>query len=698
MSTQTTTITAPGSTTYTAPATLLNGAVVATVYGAPGGIFSGGVLAKSGRVAGTVTVAPSGALTCVVGDVITFGTSHGQHIGGGGSTGSIGVGAHGGGSSAVLAGATVLLEAGGGGGQGYNGATGGTGGLHPTGGNASSAGTTKGGGGGGGGHQGVGSAGGTAGTGAGGAAPGGGGQTGGTPGGGGGAGGTSFAAASGVSSVSYADGVGSGAASITVVATVADPPLAPTLTAPAPGAYLDSNAAGVPFTWTYQPAVDSGTQTGYALRVLISGSYQYWNATSVAFQGSIVWNTTTNHFVAVPAGLLPDGVSYNWSVATQESHYSLQGPFASDSVFTASAMPTVAVTAPAGSIATATPTVTWTEVLGGGLTQTSFRVVVYTLAVTLAGGFSPGVTTPTVDSGVVSSAALSWAVPTALAQGNWVVYVQVVETGAVASNWSSSAFAIAYSGPAAPTLTATAGNDPATGAPTVTLLAQGNDTGGSGFVGISLMSITSSDDGGTTWTPVRNATNVPVPAVGQQVTVVDYEARFGIPRLYSAVVSANITTPTVATVVSSPGTATAVDSSPNFWLSDPNDPTAALALHRLGSVGVMSTLNSPISFQLTSTESLGVFYAFGRPNAIVQRGTIQAPTFTLNFLLEGAAEAGMFQSLVNRQATLLVRSDMGDAWYVVLGPDVPASTLRAVDRIVNPYTVVSVMCTVVDRP
>lgn len=693
MSTQTTTYTTPGSNTYTAPALLLGGSVVATVYGATGAI-SGGANAKSGRVVGTVTVAPSGTLTAVVGDNV----SAGQHPGGAGSTAAGHTGAHGGGSSAVLASATVILEAGGGGGQGYHGGAGGHGGLTPTGGSSAGAGASTGGGGGGGGHQGNGAAGGTAGSGAGGVAPGGGGQTGGANGGGGGAGGTSFAAASGVSGVVFTDGIGTSFASVTLVATVADPPLAPTLTAPASGAYLDSNAAGVTFTWTYQPASGSGTQTAYALRALISGSYQYWNATSVAFQGSIVWNTTSNQFAAVPAGNLADGVSYNWSVATQESHYSLQGPFASDSVFTASAMPTVTVTAPSGTIATATPTVTWTEVLGGGLSQTSFRAVIYTQAVTLAGGFSPGVTTPTEDSGVLSSASLSWAVPTALAQGNWVVYVQIVETGAVASNWASSSFAIVYTGPATPTLTATAGNDPTTMAPIVTLLAQGNDTGGSGFVGISMMSIAGSDDGGTTWIPVRDATNLPIPAVGQQVTVIDYEALFGIPRLYSATVSANITTPIVATVISAPGFDTAVDVATNFWLTDPQDPTAALALHRLGSIGVMSTLNSPISFQLTSTESLGVFYAFGRPNAIVQRGTIQAATFTLNFLLEGAGEAAMFQSLVNRQATLLVRSDMGDAWYVVLGPDVPSSILRAVDRITNPYAVISVTCTVTDRP
>ncbi|HEX3539662.1 MAG TPA: hypothetical protein VHT75_04385 [Acidimicrobiales bacterium] len=874
MSTQTTTYSTPGTNTYTAPALLLNGSVQATVAGAAGGNSSpagpgspggapGATGGKGGQVVGTVPVAAGRTLTAVVGAQ----AGAGEHAGGTGaaSVAPSSAGGHGGGSSAVLSGATPLVEAGGGGGAGgasgtATGGAGGKGGLSPSNGANGPTGAyngTSGAGGGGGGHQGAGSnAPHATSDGNGGIAPGGAGDSGASPGtgpAGGGAGGKSYADPS-VGSPVFTDGNRAGNGIIILVATVADPPYVPTLTAPGAGAYLDSFAAGVTFSWTYNPGTDSGVQNAYVLRVLISGVYKYWNATSGLFQGSIVWNSSALHTVTVPAGILPDGVSYNWSVATQEAHYNLQSPFASDSVFTASAQPTVTVTGPSGTISTAQPAVTWTEILGGGLSQTSFRVVVYTQAVTLQPGFSPGVTTATVDSGVISTAALSWPIPTALAQGNWVAYVQIVETGAVSSAWASSAFTITYPGPATPTLTATPGTA-ATGAPIVTLLVTAHDnllstddasfegsvgtwqpganttiaqsstqaldgsesmkltaaalgtisaevatgaypiTGGvsyaavaalrsaatarsctigiawynnagaliststgtpvndttsgwtqatavgvapgtavyaapivtiasevasgahyvdeaglfaaaaapawtrGGLVPLDTVSIVSSDDGGATWQAVRDGTGIPVPSITQQVTIVDPEPLFGVPRLYSATISANVTTPVVATVTSTPATATATVTSTNWWLTDPQDPTTALALHRAGTVAAsLSTIQSPISFQKTRTESMGVFYAFGRPNAIVQRGTVQSPSFTLNALIEGAAEAATFLSLCDRQATLLLRSDMGDGWYIAIGPDLPESILRATDRIANPWALASVACTVTDRP
>lgn len=488
MSTQTTTYTTAGSHTYTAPATLLGGSVVVTVYGSPGANIAGGPAgAHGGKVIGTVTVAPGGTLTAIVGDTGT----NGQHAGAAGSAGGGGgvTGAHGGGSSAILnATPTLLLEAAGGGGGGGGGiandATGGAGGAggltfgHGTAGARLGAlGIFRGGGGGGGGgNQGVGSAGRTGSTGAGGATVGQGGDsavsiTNTEAGGGGGAGGSSFAAGAGVSAVTFTDGGSVTAGSVVIVATVADAPLAPTLVSPTNGAYVDSNGAGVTFDWTYNPGTNSGSQNAYALRVSQDGAaYQYWNATSVALQAGIVWNASSSSAVAVPAGKLADGHVYTWSVATQESDFSLQGTFASDLLFNANAQPTATVTAPSGTISVAAPTVVWSEVLGGGLSQTAFRVVIYTAAVVAGGGFSPGVTTGTVDSGVVSSAALSWPVPggTPLTQGAWVAYVQITETGSIVSQWASSAFTVAYDPPASPSLTGVVTNAP-TGLPTVTL-------------------------------------------------------------------------------------------------------------------------------------------------------------------------------------------------------------------------------------
>ena len=893
MSKQTTTYTTPGSNAYTAPATLLNGSVAVTVDGSPGAAASGVNGGKGARVVGTCPIAASGTATAVVGDTGT----NGQHAGGAGNAGTGGgtAGAHGGGSSGFTVGATLLIEAGGGGGAGgakssASGGAGGKGGLSAgnggTGGSVSNAGSGDGGaGGGGGGNQGVGQAApsSTISNGSpapGGTAPGGAGvqEAAGANffGGGGGAGGKSFAGGT-VSGVTYSDGLVS-AAQVQVVATVADAPLAPTLTAPANGASIDINAVGATFTWTYNPGTDSGSQSAYALRVSQDGgAYQYWNATSQAFQGTIVWNTQSSTSVVVPAAKLADGHTYTWSIATQENHYSLQGPFASDNTFTGTAQPTATITAPAGTVSVASPTVVWTEVLGGGDVQTAFRVVIYTQAVTGQPGFSPGVTTPTVDSGVVSSAAVSWAVPgaSALAQGNWVAYVQITETGSLVSAWASSSFTVAYDPPAKPLLSATPGIDPPTGIPTITLVVTGQDnivsaddasfensvgtwvaganttivqsptfaddgsdslkltatalgsvtantatgisaypvvgstnyaataafragstgrtftlginwytaagaliststgtgvadvttgwtvatvaatapsnaafaglvvTGASlaasevhyldevglfnettapawtrgGLVGSQVIVLQRSIDGGNTWTSVRGPYPA-VPTTTQQITVVDWEAPFGVNLVYQAFVTAAVTTPTPGTITSPAATSSTVQTSvPGTWmLTDPLDTTISLPFSRLGTSGSTNealngssaadtSVRVPISVEFDTSETMGIFEGWNNPNPIIQRGTIYKPTFTVAGYITGYTAYATWQSLtgrdgkaVPRQHTLLMRDDMGRAWYVVVGPSLADQLLRAPDRTVNPQWIITIPCIVTAAP
>jgi hypothetical protein len=136
----------------------------------------------------------------------------------------------------------------------------------------------------------------------------------------------------------------------------------------------------------------------------------------------------------------------------------------------------------------------------------------------------------------------------------------------------------------------------------------------------------------------------------------------------------------------------------NGWLTNPQDTSTAVKLRRVGSIGSMTALSAPISFTDVTTEQMGVFNPLGRANAVIQRGVILAGPFTLNFLLQGYAEREALNILRRSGQTLLVRFDWGDAYYVVLGPDLPRSILRATDRLTTPYTVVSVNCTVTDSP
>ena len=122
---------------------------------------------------------------------------------------------------------------------------------------------------------------------------------------------------------------------VVITATVADQPLAPTPNSPASASVVNNVTQSTVFSWTYNPQTNSGSQSAYALRVKAgSGSYQYWNASTQAFQSAVAWNSSTSQSVSIPVQELMGNTSYAWSVATQESYYNRQGPFCSDVSFT----------------------------------------------------------------------------------------------------------------------------------------------------------------------------------------------------------------------------------------------------------------------------------------------------------------------------------------------------------------------------
>jgi hypothetical protein len=264
-----------------------------------------------------------------------------------------------------------------------------------------------------------------------------------------------------------------------VTATVAlfsySTPLSPTLSTPANSSYAP--LAGTPtFVWTYNNT-DGTTQQDWAFRMKISGagSYSYWNLGSLAWQGTIVWNAGGSGSYTFPSASFANGNTYNWSVAT-ESTASLTGPFATDFVVVARAAPTVTVTGPTGASTSTNPVVTWTETLAGGASQIAYQVRTFSAAQYGAGGFSPGTSTATDDSGLVSGAALTYTIATALPGGTWESYVQITETGPEASGWASyTSFTTLVDEPATPTITATASTDGVTGCPVISLAVAGGN-------------------------------------------------------------------------------------------------------------------------------------------------------------------------------------------------------------------------------
>lgn len=500
MGTQTQTFTTTG--TFTAPANMLNTSVTLDVRGAAGGRGTGGAGiggtgGKGARAQGSVTLAPGGTLKVKIN--YKPGDTGGKLTGGRGGTG--------GGSAAVLSSATVLLlEAGGGGGGGAgssvaHGGAGGTGGANGVAGHAGT-GSNAGTGGGGatgstGGTAGGGKASGTAGTaasggtgatwatspyggggGAGGYAGGGGGGPGGTTtnassaAGGGGA--SSFAAGT-VSGATFTTGYQTGAATVIVTYVTADAPSKPTLLSPSNGSTTDMEAVDN-LKFIYNPQTYSGAFAKWAYRAKIgTGAFKYWNATSNTWSTTVQWNAVallthvsgTEYEYTFPTGAFVTGDTYNWSVATSESHYTTKGTFATTFTAHNQTVTNVVITAPTGTVATSTPTVAWT----GPATESGAQVKIFTEAQSLVPGFTPATSsTPVWNSGTIAGGTKAVSVPAsnALSAGSYVACVKVTVAG-TSSRWFTKSFTVGFDALVTPTLVVNASTTPTSKLPTILL-------------------------------------------------------------------------------------------------------------------------------------------------------------------------------------------------------------------------------------
>lgn len=237
---------------------------------------------------------------------------------------------------------------------------------------------------------------------------------------------------------------------------ISSPPNAPTLIAPT-NASTSALAPGYTFQWTFSDPDTTDTQTSYAFRRKISGAgaYEYWNATSGAFQSTEVFNASTVGSVTFPAGVWTNGNVYQWSVATRDNS-TLTGPYASDYTVTAGTAPVVAVTAPTGTYTIGTrPTVTWSYSDAENDPQQSYQVKVFNTTQFSAGGFDPSSSTAEFTGPVVNSTTdraytltqdLNVGVP-------YRAYVQVSQVNGQTSIWMFAAFTVSLDLPAPPALT-----------------------------------------------------------------------------------------------------------------------------------------------------------------------------------------------------------------------------------------------------
>lgn len=238
------------------------------------------------------------------------------------------------------------------------------------------------------------------------------------------------------------------------VAALTRSPNAPTLTYPPNGAVLDL-AAGATFTWTYAPVSPGDTQQAYRLRrVYGSGpTTEYWNAGSQNWQGTSVFNASSDAFAEFSPGKWTTGTTYTWSVETRSSTGADSG-WAADRTVTASVAPVVVVTAPSGlSFGDSTPLVQWSYT--STVAQRDYQV---RIVPTFGNVIDPNNPLPAVyDSGVVgSSVARAVRVATSLTNDvSYRAYVRCTDASAVESGWRYSDFTVSVLPPSGPVVEVT---------------------------------------------------------------------------------------------------------------------------------------------------------------------------------------------------------------------------------------------------
>lgn len=422
---------------------------------------------------------------------------------------------------------------------------------------------------------------------------------------------------------------------------MATAPSAPTLTLPTNGEYYDG-FIGTPFQATYN-STDGANQNAYAFRIrtLPQGNtpgtaYQYWNGSLL--QDTIYWNSVST----APGASFGfsyvtnlNGSSYAWSFASQEASGSLQGPFATDFTLVGSAIPTVTVTAPTGTVTTSTPMVTWTEVLAGGR-QTYYQVIVET------GSFSvsPGSGTQQWNSGLVASTALSAVMGSPTPAGaSTRAFVQITQTGGQTSVWEYHDFTGPSSAPSAPTVSAATGTDGGTGCPLIAITITGSSAG--------TVVITRSDG-----LYVRNASPVhPATYNGVSLVVNDYEAVPTVAYTYSAQVTGS------STVTSAAGTSGSVTlTTTNWWELNPVTPATAINAQF-------------IDWSPTQIEQSTGHPVMGQNVMNVVASTVLQQDFTGTAELFTAAVYTGFQALLNSGQTVFISSPWGttDSGYFRIG-------------------------------
>jgi len=288
----------------------------------------------------------------------------------------------------------------------------------------------------------------------------------------------------------------------------------------------------------------------------------------------------------------------------------------------------------------------WTNTLPSGLTQSTYRAVIYSAAQYGAGGFSPGAGPSLFDTGVVSGTATT-ATASGLpvgANGTCRTYMQVTDANQ-SSAWAYHAFTLDVGVPTAPTLTAAWVSNTAS----VLLTATGSTSFDSNP---TFASFYSSDNSGASWQLVRNGSAVSL-STGT-ATLTDFEIPAMGTREYVAYVYASVS----GTVYTSlPSTAESATSAlTNWWLKNPLNSTQN------------QTVEVSADFVTSQLEQSSVNYPAGTGPILptVQFGGISGEDGSVTVTTTTQAAYAALVAICQAQDILLMQNPFGDNRYIRL--------------------------------
>ena len=304
-------------------------------------------------------------------------------------------------------------------------------------------------------------------------------------------------------------------------------------------------------------------------------------------------------------------------------------------------IPVANVTYPTGApaLGTSSPTVTWTHTPGSdGGPQSAYEVKAFTAAQYTAGGFSPDTSAAAYFSGVLTGSANSLTIGPLANNTTFRVYVRTAQQINGAAHWSAwdyEGFSTNYTPSTVQTVTTVADND--NGRLTVTV---NRLNASAAWVSVELER---TDDGGTTWVPVRGATGVKATNThttawaANAVTVRDDEAGNGTTVTYRA--RATTSTGVVGDWTSS--TPTSWVKLGVVWLKDPHSPALNVAID-------VSDMPQP-----TRTVPQGIHNVIGASQPVVVSDVRQSRVGTFEVLTRSNAESTAFETATTEPVKLL---------------------------------------------